>query len=133
MAVVDPDGAVAGWTLSVITRRSRRLPRLAEIATRRADVGSPTSLDVYTLDCCIYRRSEREVLVTKRLVDIDDGLLESAQLVLETTTYKETVNRALAEVSTRRPAGGLTAEMLADFAEATKDLRDPEVRAAAWR
>ncbi len=36
--------------------------------------------------------------MTKRLVDIDDELLEHARALLDTTTMKETVNTALSEV-----------------------------------
>jgi len=44
--------------------------------------------------------------MTKRLIDIDDGLLAEASAILGTTTMKETVNEALSEL--RRAALGLT-------------------------
>lgn len=68
--------------------------------------------------------------MTKRLVDIDDELLTAARGALETSTIKETVNRALLDVTaaTRRreflirlAAGGLP------------DLADSSVMGEAWR
>jgi Arc/MetJ family transcription regulator len=68
--------------------------------------------------------------MSKRLVDIDDGLLDEATQVLGASTMKETVNRALEEVvlasRRRRHAARLTAmEGL--------DLDDPDVMSGAWR
>lgn len=70
--------------------------------------------------------------MTKRLVDIDDEVLESARLALGTTTLKDTVNeslRATVQASRRR---ALTPEDIAAFVEATEDLRNPEIMAKAW-
>lgn len=39
--------------------------------------------------------------MTKMLIDIDDAALEAAQQAYGTTTKKETVNRALSEVTAR--------------------------------
>lgn len=71
--------------------------------------------------------------MTKRLVDIDDDLLGRAREALGTTTLKDTVNSALAEVVTIAHRRQLTREDLKLFAEATRDLGDPEVMARAWR
>ena len=70
--------------------------------------------------------------MTKRLVDIDDEVLEKARLALGTTTLKDTVNeslRAAVQASRRR---ALTPEDIAAFVEATEDLRNPEIMAKAW-
>ncbi|MGH2771756.1 MAG: DUF2191 domain-containing protein [Actinomycetota bacterium] len=40
--------------------------------------------------------------MSKRLVDIDEGLLEAARKKLGTETIKETVNRALEQASGQR-------------------------------
>ncbi len=68
--------------------------------------------------------------MAKRLVDIDDALLERARNVLGVETMKDTVNAALQEVVRidllRRHADRLTKmEGL--------DLNDPDVMAGAWR
>lgn len=68
--------------------------------------------------------------MTKRLVDIDDGLLQEAAAVLGTSTMKDTVNRALAEArdaALRRRH----AERLATGRGT--DLADDEAMAGAWR
>lgn len=66
----------------------------------------------------------------KRLVDIDDRLLEEAQKILGAATMKDTVNRSLAEVVKadlrRRHAARLVAM---DGLE----LDDAEVMDGAWR
>jgi Arc/MetJ family transcription regulator len=68
--------------------------------------------------------------VTKRLIDIDDGLLRQARRTLGTATMKDTVNQALAEVAKaelrRRHALRLTS------GDGT-DLGDDDVMAQAWR
>ena len=68
--------------------------------------------------------------VTKRLIDIDDALLERARLITGAATMKETVNVALrntveAELRLRH------ARRLADL-DGT-DLADDGIMAAAWR
>lgn len=66
--------------------------------------------------------------MTKRLVEIDDALLERAQEVLGSATMTATVNGALAEVvkaAERR-------RHLLDI-ERHSDLSDPAVMADAWR
>jgi Arc/MetJ family transcription regulator len=68
-------------------------------------------------------------VVSKRLVDIDDELLQDATDVLGTGTMKQTVNRALEEVvhaaRRRRHADRLARRQ-------GLDLHDPEVMAKAW-
>ena len=68
--------------------------------------------------------------MTKRLVDIDDELLEEATELLGASTMKEAVNRSLEEVVLaalrRRHADRLST--MSDL-----DLADPEVMAGAWR
>ena len=67
--------------------------------------------------------------MTKTLIDIDDHQLAQAQLVLGTTTKRDTVNKALAEViasdARRRDLERLRADAFAD-------LRDPDVMTRAW-
>lgn len=70
--------------------------------------------------------------MTKRLVDVDDEALEAARRAFGTATLKDTVNVALRKaVENERPP--LTMDDLKAFAEVTKDLRDPEVMARAWK
>lgn len=47
-----------------------------------------------------------DVKVTKTLIDIDDALLEEAMLVIGSSTKKDTVNEALAQVVRRGAAVG---------------------------
>ena len=68
--------------------------------------------------------------MTKRLVDIDDDLLEEAKKVLGSRTIKETVNTALDEViklELRRRHVDRLVKMEG------LDLDDPEVMKGAWR
>lgn len=72
--------------------------------------------------------------MTKRLIDVDDQVLEAARRVLGTTTIKDTVNSALrasVEAAERRQHVDVAA--LKRFAEASRDLRDDDVMADAWR
>ncbi len=82
-------------------------------------------VDIRTRVIGLYRSG-----VTKRLVDIDDDLLERAQALLGAATMKETVNRALQEVVDadlrRRHADRL-------FSMKGLDLDDPDVMSGAWR
>ena len=68
--------------------------------------------------------------VAKTLIDIDERRLAKAQRLLGTTTKKDTVNQALAEViavhARRRELERLRGDALAELA-------DLEVRARAWR
>ena len=68
--------------------------------------------------------------MSKRLVDIDDDLLEQATAILGASTMKETVNRSLEAVvlTARRHRH---AERLANMRGI--DLADPAVMAGAWR
>ena len=72
--------------------------------------------------------------MTKRLVEIEDRLLEGAREVLGTSTIKDTVATALEQAirsSERRTA--LNEAALRRFAAASRDMADDEVMAAAWR
>lgn len=72
--------------------------------------------------------------MTKRLVEIDDDVLEAARRALHTETIKDTVNTALRDsvhAATRREH--LDRAALARFAAASKDLLDEDVMAQAWR
>jgi Arc/MetJ family transcription regulator len=71
-------------------------------------------------------------LVTKRLVDIDDEVLEDARRALGTTTLKDTVNESLRRTVEAARRSTLTMDDIAAFAEAARDLGDPEVMAKAW-
>ncbi len=72
----------------------------------------------------------RSRTVTRTLIDVDDSRLAAAARVLGTTTKKDTVNAALAEVAAtaarRRDLERLCANGL-------PDLADPDVMRAAWR
>jgi Arc/MetJ family transcription regulator len=68
--------------------------------------------------------------MTKRLVDMDDELLEQATEVLGTTTMKATVNTALAEV-VRAERRRQHADRLARMEGL--DLNKRAVMARAWR
>ena len=68
--------------------------------------------------------------MTKTLIDIDDDELARAQQALETTTKKDTVNRALAE-ATALAARRRDLERLIDNRLA--DLGDPEITTGAWQ
>lgn len=68
--------------------------------------------------------------VTKRLVDIDDDLLDRARVVLGTATMKDTVNEALEEV-VKLDLRRRHIERL--IAMDGLDLDDPDVMSGAWR
>jgi len=70
--------------------------------------------------------------MVKRLVDIDDGVLEDARAVLGTVTLKDTVNRALREAVQTARRQSLTSEGLQRVGDLLTDLGDPEVMARAW-
>ena len=70
--------------------------------------------------------------MTKRLVEIDDKVLDEARQALETVTIKDTVNTALKEAAAAAHRRGITKEDLRRFTDACKDLGDPEVMARAW-
>ncbi|HWH35292.1 MAG TPA: hypothetical protein VNT56_08235 [Acidimicrobiales bacterium] len=70
--------------------------------------------------------------MTKRLVEIDDKVLDDARRVLGTVTIKDTVNTALKEAAAAAHRRGISKEDLRRFTEACKDLGDPEVMAKAW-
>jgi Arc/MetJ family transcription regulator len=72
--------------------------------------------------------------MAKRLVDIEDGLLEEARQVLGTATIKETVAVALLEaVRNRRRRTRLDDAALQRFSNVAADLGDETVMAAAWQ
>lgn len=68
--------------------------------------------------------------MSKRLVDIDDELLEEAAGVLGAATMKETVNRSLEEVvlAARRRRHADRLESMQGL-----DLAKPRVMTGAWR
>ena len=70
--------------------------------------------------------------MTKRLVDIDDEILREARLALGTTTLKDTVNESLRKTAQTAGRRKITKEDIAAFAEAAKDLGNPEIMAKAW-
>jgi len=68
--------------------------------------------------------------VTKRLVDIDDGVLAAARSALGTGTLKETVNCALHDAT----AAAARRRFLERLSEGgLPDLADPAVTADAWQ
>lgn len=70
------------------------------------------------------------VPVTKRLVDIDDDLLDAATELLGASTMKEAVNRSLEEVvfAARRRRHADRLSTMRDL-----ELADPAAMAGAWR
>ena len=68
--------------------------------------------------------------MSKRLVDIDDGLLDEASTILGASTMKETVNRSLEAVvlADRRRRHADRLETMRDL-----DLAKPKVMSGAWR
>lgn len=68
--------------------------------------------------------------MSKRLVDIDDDLLEQAGAVLGASTMKDTVNRSLEAVvlAARRRRHADRLEGMHDL-----DLAKPRVMSGAWR
>jgi Arc/MetJ family transcription regulator len=70
------------------------------------------------------------VVVTKRLIDLDDELLSAAQRALHTSGVSDTVRAALRHAATAaaraRQVDWLTAGGMAELAE-------PEARADVWR
>jgi Arc/MetJ family transcription regulator len=70
--------------------------------------------------------------VAKRLVEIDDQVLEDARVALGTSTIKDTVNTALRESVHAARRRTLTVEDLQRVGELLSDLGDPAVMARAW-
>ncbi len=72
--------------------------------------------------------------MTKRLIDIEDNLLEQARAALGTGTIKETVTIALQQaIRSRQRHTRVDDAALRRFAAAATDLGDDEVMGAAWR
>lgn len=72
--------------------------------------------------------------MSKRLVDIDDELLDAARRLLGTDTIKATVNTALRQsVHAAERREHVDRSALQRFAAASHDLLDDEVMADAWR
>ncbi len=70
--------------------------------------------------------------MTKRLVDIDDEILEEARHALGTTTLKDTVNESLRSTVQAHRRSQITREDLQRAGELLVDLGDPEIMAKAW-
>ena len=68
--------------------------------------------------------------MTKRLIDLDDELVETAQRELGTRTVAETVRVALHEAAARR-ARSRQVDWLSQGGLA--DMADPERRETVWR
>jgi Arc/MetJ family transcription regulator len=71
--------------------------------------------------------------MTKRLIDVDDEALEAARRVLGTDTMKDTVNAALRASVQAAERRHVDVAALQRFAAASRDLRDDDVMADAWR
>jgi Arc/MetJ family transcription regulator len=72
--------------------------------------------------------------LTKRLVEIEDSLLDQARRALGTDTIKDTVTSALEQaVRAAERRTRLDDATLERFAAAATDLGDGEVMGAAWR
>ena len=70
--------------------------------------------------------------MTKRLVDIEDELLDEVQRALGTHTLKETVNESLRTTAQAYRRSQITKEDLQRVGELLVDLGDPEIMAKAW-
>ena len=70
--------------------------------------------------------------MTKRLVDIDDEILDEARRALGTRTLKDTVNTALRESAETNRRRHVTRADLQRVGELLVDLGDPVVMAKAW-
>ena len=69
--------------------------------------------------------------MTKRLIDIPDDLLDEAMEVLGAKTKSDAVRTAL-QLVTRQERQRAVVDWIIET-DPLADLRDPEVRAAAWR
>jgi len=75
-----------------------------------------------------------EGAVTKRRVDIADGTLDRAKLILGPDTIKDTVNAALLEtVRAAERRQHVDRDARRHLAATTKHLADDDVMAEAWR
>ena len=70
--------------------------------------------------------------MTKRLVDIEDDILDRAQQALGTRTIKDTVNGALRETAETARRRQITRADLQRVGELLVDLGDPAIMAKAW-
>lgn len=70
------------------------------------------------------------LLMTKRLIDIDDDLLRKARRTLGTQTMKDTVNQALAEAVKAQLRRRHALRLISGDGT---DLGDDDVMAGAWR
>ncbi len=107
--------------------------RSSESALRRSARRCDATRSHLGLSCDVYLgRLLPDILlnVTKRLIDVDDTLLEKASGVLRTQTMKDTVNQALGEV-VRAELRRRHADRLVRMDGLAID--DPEVMAGAWR
>jgi Arc/MetJ family transcription regulator len=99
------------------------MAKSAVVRCRAPTVSDRRRLDIYLIDSYILFG------MAKRLVDIDDNLLEAAKAHFHTTTIKDTVNAALADAAGKRMTEVKAAmDTLAgfDFTEFNTD------RGAAW-
>jgi Arc/MetJ family transcription regulator len=72
--------------------------------------------------------------LTKRLIEIEDDLLQQARDALGTETIKDTVAIALRHaIHSSKRRTRLDDTTLQRFAAASEDLADDDVMAAAWR
>ena len=71
--------------------------------------------------------------MTKRLIDVDDDVLEAARHVLGTDTIKDTVNSALRASVQAAERQRVDVAALKRFAEASRDLLDDDAMTDAWR
>jgi Arc/MetJ family transcription regulator len=118
-----PESAASGR----VQRSYREDPGV--VHTRPQTVWSAGNRDIYCTDA-VYLG----VLMTKRLIDVDDDVLEAARRVLGTDTIKDTVNSALrASVQAAERRQRVDVAALKRFAEASRDLLDDDVMADAWR
>lgn len=70
--------------------------------------------------------------MTKRLIDVDDELVEQARAALGTQTLKDTVNESMAAVARAERRQRWTVEDLQELGRLVRDLGDPDVMRKAW-
>ena len=70
--------------------------------------------------------------MTKRLVEIDDTVLEEARRALRTVTIEEAVNTALEWAATAARRRAVTVQDLLSVGELLEDLGNPGITTRAW-
>lgn len=118
-----------------------RVTRLSEQANRRDSAPTLVSPQAgmafgclcWLIYCWLERIYVEEVAVTKRLIDIDDELLASAQEAAGQDSIKGTVTEALNRlVAQQHRREQYLRESWAQLGDALADLEDDDVMRRAW-